>query len=166
MGQYYKVYMQKEQDGGALKETIADFGMYCMDIPFAIGGSAKSLTERSWADEDGKDVYIPETIMIEAYTMTVKFGFKGDKFSANENITNMVNYLTGRDGSGVYLKMYCDYTKIGRKHVRFVKLSDEAELVRNDEDGDILVIEMQFSVDDPATAVTTEEKNGTITGLA
>lgn len=166
MEQYYKVYMQKEQDGSVLKETIADFGMYCMDIPFAVGGTAKALTERSWADENGKDVYVPEKLMMEAYTMKVKFGYKGDKFSANKAIADLLDYLTGRDGNGVYFLMYCDYTKTGKKHVRFTKLSDDATLVRTDDDGDILIIELELAVDDPVTSVTATYTNNNITGLA
>lgn len=154
MAKYYKVYMQKEKSGEVMKETIADFGMYCMTIPFSIGGTAKALTERSWAEEDGKDVYVPQQLKMESYTMKVKFGCKGEKFSANKNITDMLDYLTGRDGSGVYMKLYCDYTKVGRRHVRFTKLSDDATLVRTDDDGDILIVEMEMAVDDPVTEVT------------
>lgn len=159
MAKYYKVYMQKEKSGEGMIETIAEFGMYCMSIPFSIGGTAKNLTERSWAEEDGKDVYVPQKLCMDGYTMKVKFGFKGDKFSANKSISAMMDYLTGRDGSGVYMKLYCDYTKTGRRHVRFTKLSDDATLVRTDDDGDILIVEMEMAVDDPVTEITMAGNN-------
>lgn len=153
MKEYYKTYMQKEQAGASVKEDIGDFGMYCMELPFTVAGQAKELTSRDWAEEDGKDVYVPAVLKMQTYTLKAKFGCKGDKFSANASIRAFVDYLTGRDGSGVYLKIYNEYTKIGRRHVRFSKLSDDATLVRSDEDGDILVIQIEFQVDDPVTDV-------------
>lgn len=161
---YYKIYMQKEGDGKTLRETISDFGMYCMEIPFTTTGKIKALSERSWANEQGKDVYVPKTLMQEAYTMKIKFGCKGDKFSANENVRKFADYLTGKDGEGVYMMMYCDYTRIGRRHVRLTEISDDATLIRCD-DGDILIITVELSVDDPATDVKPVESKGQITSL-
>ena len=166
MKEYYKTYMQKEQAGSAVKEDIGDFGMYCMELPFTVGGQAKELTSRDWAEEDGKDVYVPDELKMQQYTLKAKFGCKGEKNSANASIRAFMDYLTGRDGSGVYLKLYSEYTMIGRRHVRFSKLSDEATLVRNDEDGDILVIQIEFTVDDPVTDVVPQkDAKGKVTKL-
>ena len=162
---YYKIYMQKEGEGTTLRETIASFGMYCMEIPFTAIGKIKTLTERNWMNEQGKDVYVPKVLLQEAYTMKIKFGCKGDKFTANENIRKFVDYLTGKDGEGVYMKMYCDYTRIGRRHVRLTNISDDATLVRNDE-GDILIISVELAVDDPVTDVYPLFTRGEITKLS
>ena len=48
--------------------------------------------------------------------------------------------------------MYCTWTKIGRTGIRFDKLNDKAELIR-DEDGDTLVFTITFKVNDPITDV-------------
>lgn len=32
--QYEKVYIQKVKKGAVIKETIADFDIYCADMPF------------------------------------------------------------------------------------------------------------------------------------
>ena len=108
MTDYYKVYMQKEGDGAPLKETIAAFGMYCMSIPMSVGDGIKALSERSWAGEDGLDTYVPGRLSLEAYTIKIKFGYKGAKYGANPKLKEFVDYLTGADGSGVYMKLYCD----------------------------------------------------------
>lgn len=158
--------MQKEAENSPVMETIADFRMYCMDIPFTMAGKSKALTERSWAGEDGKDVYVPQTLPMESYAMKVRFGFKGDKFSANNILKKLLDYLCGKDGNGVYMKMYCDYTQIGRQHVRFDSISDDANLIRNGSDGDILIVTVTFIVDDPTTDINaTKNLDGSIISL-
>ena len=97
--------------------------------------------------------------------MDVKFCCKGDKYSSNEKIKKFINYLTGLDGSGAEMKMYCTWTKIGRKSIRFDKLNDKAELVRDD-DGDILVFTITFKVNDPVTDVAPiVDTHNTVTDL-
>lgn len=161
-----KVYFQKETDGAAVKETVASFDVYCSEMPFVIANKAKDLTTRNWHDEDGLDAYVPSVLKMEAYELEVKFICKGDRDSSNQKIRNFIDYLTGRDGSGVYLKVYDSYTEIGRQHVRFTELSDKAELVR-DADGDILVFTVKFNVDDPVTDIKpTKGANGEITKLS
>lgn len=151
--QYEKVYIQKTREGSAVRETIADFDIYCADMPFRLFVEAKEPSKRDWADEHGDDEYIPEDgLKMKAYTMDVKFCCKGDKYSSNEKIRKFISYLTGMDGTGAELKMYCTWTKIGRKGIRFDKLNDKAELVR-DGDGDILVFTITFKVNDPTTDV-------------
>ncbi len=166
MSDFYKVYIQKERDVSAVVETITDFGIYCADIPFTIIGEAKEPTSRNWYDEDGIDEYIPAGgLKISAYEMEVKFCCKGDKFSANTTIRKFLDYLTGKDGTGAMMKMYCDYTRIGRQHMRYIKVKDEAELVR-DKDGDILVFSATFKVGDPTTDITpSKDSDGKITTL-
>ncbi len=148
---YYKVYLQAESDNAPVKETISDYGMYCMDIPFKVANSAKEPSSRNWYDEDGTDVYIPKDgLKMDSYTMEIKFGYKGDQFSANEKISSFVNYLKQAS-----LKMYCDYTKVGRRHVIFSELNDKAELFR-DQSGDLLIVTIKFNVTDPVTDVEPE----------
>ncbi len=151
---YEKVYIQKIGTGSPVKETIADFDIYCADMPFKLFVEAKAPSKRDWFDEHGDDEYIPNGgLKLKAYTMDVRFCCKGDKYSSNEKIKKFINYLTGLDGSGAEMKMYCTWTKIGRKGIRFDKLNDKAELLR-DEDGDTLVFTITFKVNDPITDIT------------
>lgn len=164
--QYDKVYFQKEGDDKDLVETVSAFDIYCSSIPFMLAGKVKELTTRNWYDEDGLDAYVPSELKMEAYSMDVSFCCKGDRDSSNAKIKKFLDYLTGRDGTGVYLKMYDSYTEIGRQHVRFSELKDNAELVR-DGDGDILVFDITFNVDDPVTSVSpTYDSNNNILSLS
>lgn len=150
---YEKVYIQKIGAGSPVKETIADFDIYCADMPFKLFVEAKAPSKRDWFDEHGDDEYIPNGgLKLKAYTMDVRFCCKGDKYSSNEKIKKFINYLTGLDGSGAEMKIYCTWTKIGRKGIRFDKLNDKAELLR-DEDGDTLVFTITFKVNDPITDI-------------
>ena len=160
--EYYKIYMQLDTDGATAKETISDFGLYCMEIPFSVAQSAKDLTARDWYDEDGTDFYMPVNgLKMSAYEMKVKFGYKGDKFSANEKINGFLSYL--KQGA---IKMYCDYTKIGRTNVVLSKIDDSATLVREDKDGDLLIFTVIFKVYDPVTDIEpTTDANGNVTAL-
>ena len=158
--EYYKVYFQVES-AARVVETIEDYGLYCMEMPFTIATSAKELTKRDWHDEDGVDIYVPKDgLRLASYDMEVKFGFKGDKFAANDNINAFLTFV--KQGM---LKVYCDYTKIGRQHVVFSKLSDNATLVREDDGGDLLIVKMTFTVCDPVTNVEPEISAGSILSL-
>ncbi len=159
---YYKVYMQLEADGSDVVETIDDYGLYCMDIPFAVATGAKELTKRDWHDEDGEDVYMPKDgLRLSAYDIDVKFGYRGGRFGANDSINAFLDFV--RRGM---LKMYCDYTRIGRRHVVFSKLSDKATLVRDIDEGDLLVITATFRVCDPVTnIVPAYDSNGNVSDL-
>jgi len=72
--QYEKVYIQKTRSGSVIKETVADFDIYCADMPFKLFVEAKEPAKRDWLDEHGDDEYIPDGgLKMKAYTMDVKF---------------------------------------------------------------------------------------------
>lgn len=158
---YYKIYLQKEVDGAEVKETIADFGMYCMEDPFILYSEVKDVTKRSWYDEHGDDEYVPESgLYIQSYENSVKFGFKGDEFGANKRLRSFLDYLR----SGM-MKMYCEFNQVGRQCVRFKSVKQS--LYRSKEDGDILIVTITFKFNDPVTDVKpTKDANGNITGLS
>ena len=144
----YKVYIKQDKSGASVVETIEDFGLYCVDIPFKIAGDVKDIVSRDWKDENGVDEDIPAVgLKMSAYEIDVKFGYKGDKFGANEAISSLLSYLT----TG-YVSIYDTYTGIGRQKVRLVKLNDNADIVRDD-DGDILIFSVTLKVCDPITNI-------------
>lgn len=151
--QHYNVFIQKEQTGAAVKETVADFDVWCASIPFDIGMEVKEPVVKDWKDEDGEDSYLGDSLKFAAYDMTVKWCCKGDKFSANAVIKKFLSYLSGRDGSGMKMKMYCDWTNVGRRHIRLKKVSDDASLHRDDE-GDVVTFSTVLRVEDPVTEIT------------
>ena len=162
---YHKLYFQKSASSQPVVETISAWGMYCMDISINTSYAAKDVSKNDWNDEQGDDEYIPNKLMLKGYETTIKLGFKGDKFAANAALKTMRNYLTGADGTGVEMQFYCDYTEEGRCNVRFVKINDSAELVRDD-DGDILIISVVLKVNDPVTDITYQKDDaGNISSL-
>lgn len=152
-----KIYVQKVTAEGEpeaeVKELGRDFGFYGMEIPFTIATEAKEPSRNDWKDEDGDDEYVPPGgLKLQAFETELKLGYKGAKDTANAKIEALVDYLTGRDGSGASFKIYSTWTKKGYGGVRFASLGDDAELVRDD-GGDILVITLTLKVNDPGAKV-------------
>ena len=151
-----KIYVQKETEGepeAEVKELGMDFGFYGMEIPFIVATEAKEPSKNDWKDEDGDDEYVPPGGMkLKAFEIELKLGYKGAKDTANAKIESLLEYLTGRDGGGASFKLYSTWTKKGYGGVRFVSLSDDAELVR-DAGGDILVVKLTLKVNSPGEKV-------------
>lgn len=146
---YYKFFIQKETSGADVKELGEDFGFYETECKFYGGNAVKDVPKRDWYDEDGDDEFVPNELKYKAFKMQVKFGYKGSQFSANEKLEALQNYLNGGT-----MKVYDSYNKIGRQNVRFEEISDDAELVRDVDDGDILIITVNLKVNDPKTKIT------------
>lgn len=147
---YYKFYIQKESDGAAVMETGAEFEVYETQCKFYGGGEVKDLPKREWYDEHGEDEFVPDEMKFKSQEMEVKFSYKGNKNSANNVIRTFMSYLS----TGGSMKIFDEYNQIGRQNVRFVSISDDAELVRNDSEGDILIFTVKFKVNDPVTNIT------------
>lgn len=162
MVDYYRIYIQKEVEGADIIDTISDFGMFCMEDNFTICNKIKEPTKRSWADSDGDDEYIPESgLKYESYEKEIKFGFKGDAFGANKKLEGFLEYLrlSGR------IKIYSEFTKIGRRDVRLSSVS--TTLDRDPKDKDILIVTLTFKFNDPSTnIVPVFNDSGVITNLS
>ena len=150
---YKGIYFQKQKEGATVKESVADFGIWCKDFTFKIYGDAKDLASTDWKDKHGDDEFVPDEIMLKAYDIEVSFCYKGNAGSANVKIDTFLKYLTGLDGSGSVMKAYDSYTGIGRQNIRFKSVSTDGELVRDDRNGDIIVFKVIFKVNDPVTNV-------------
>lgn len=162
MAKYFRIYLQKESDGAEVKDTIADFGMYVSESPFKPCDSVKEPTKREWYDEDGDDEYIPaDGLRMASYENKIKFLFKGDVFDATEKTKNFVEYLR----TAGLMKMYCEFNKVGRQHVRLKSI--DPTLYRDIDDGDILSLSATFKFNDPITDIEPKEwdKNGKPTRL-
>lgn len=146
---YYKFYIQKETTGSAVKELGEDFGFYETESKFYGGNAVKEVAKRDWYDEDGDDEFVPEQQKFKAFEAEIKFGYKGDMNTANGKLKALQDYLYGGT-----MKFYDSYNRVGRQNVRFEEISDDAELVRNTDDGDILIITLKLKVNDPKTEIT------------
>lgn len=152
-----KIYIQKIKKQSEPEAEIIElgdyFGFYGMELPFKMSEGVKEPENNEWSDEDGDDEYLPEDgLKMKAFEVDMKLGYKGAKGTANSKLQKLLDYLTGKDGSGTRMKIYSSYTKIGYNEVRFKSISDDAELVRDD-DGDILVIKITLKVNDPVTKI-------------
>lgn len=153
MARPYAIYFKKMKSDALVVDTLDNWGIVCKEFPFKLYGEAKELPSHDWKDEDGDDEYIPSELPIASYEVEVEFAYKGVMDSANANIKGFLDYLTGRDGSGVKLAVYDTYTKIGRQHVRFASVSDDV-FHRQEEGGDVVVFSVTFKVNDPVTDIT------------
>ncbi len=148
--EYYKFYIQKESAGSTVIDTVEAFGMYEVQSKFYGGREVKEPAKREWRDEDGDDEFVPSTPVFKAQEMEIKFAYKGAMSSANGKLETFIKYLS----EGGTMKIYDSYNGIGRQEVRFVSVADDAELVRDSEDGDILVFTVKFKANDPVTNIT------------
>lgn len=144
-----------------VKESVAEWGVFCKTIPFVIAGKVKDPAKRSWNDEHGDDEYIPsDGLYLEGYTMTVEFGCKvlsgRDATTYGKSVsdvrTAVSNFLSYLRTSGM-MKMYSSYTGIGRQEVRLESIKDNAKWKK--EGGEQwLTFEVSFKVNDPVTDIT------------
>ncbi len=148
--EYYKFYIQKESASSTVIDTVEAFGMYEVQSKFYGGREVKEPAKREWRDEDGDDEFVPSTPVFKAQEMEIKFAYKGTMSSANGKLETFIKYLS----EGGTMKIYDSYNGIGRQEVRFVSVADDAELVRDSEDGDILVFTVKFKANDPVTNIT------------
>ena len=154
---YAKVYIQKDFSKGETtnmqtKEVVSSFGIYCKDIPFLMYSDVKEPYSNDWLDEDGIEEYIPkEGLKMKPYDMEVEWAYKGAMYSANDKIKKFLDYLSGRSDNQPQMAIYCDYTKIGRYKIRLSKISDKVTLVRDKDNGDIVIFKTTLKVCDPVT---------------
>lgn len=159
---YDRFYIQKEDKNSTIKESIADFGIYVKDVPFAIFPEMKELPTNDWYDEDGEEVYTPqgdERMRMAAYDLTIEFAYKGDEDTAKSAVRDFLDYITGRSDGLILMRMYDTHTRIGRKNVRVKSVSDDATYKRSN-GGEVLLFKVTFRVGDPVTDIKLVEDNG------
>lgn len=149
---FYRAYFI--QDGTEVaKDTLDDFEVYLKDIPFDYIEELKEVPSNSWYDEMGDDEYLPPGgVMSKGYEIDVEWAYKGAKDSANAVLARFINYLRmGSDQTkSPFFTLYDNFTKITRHKVRLVKLHNDAELVRQDEQ-DILIFKTTLKVNGNAS---------------
>jgi hypothetical protein len=150
----YSVFFRKMIEGAGVVNPQDWWGIVCKDFPFRLYGKVKDLPEMNWPDEHGVEVFLPETLFIDAYELKAEFAYKGDENSANAAIRGFLDYLTGNDGKGegARLEVYDAYTRIGRRDVHYLSVDNDM-MVRNDGEGDVFTFSINFKVNDPMTDV-------------
>lgn len=145
-----------------VKESVAEWGIFCKEIPFKIAEKVKTPAKRTWLDEHGDDEYIPSGgLYLEAYTMEVEFGCKkltsadASKYGTSvisDVRTKVGDFITWLRTAGM-IKIYSGYTRIGRQNVRLDSVKDKAKW-KNEGGEEWLVFTVELKVNDPVTDVT------------
>lgn len=151
MNEPYSILFQKMKSGAPIKDLLDNFGMVCTDFPLPSPGDVKDLPKRDWADEDGEDTFVPDTLPIKAYDIKISICYEGTKGTAMDKLEMLLDYLTGADNYGSRLKIYNAKTHTGRQDVYLTKISD-TELWQGD-DSEILEFNMELHVCDPKTRI-------------
>lgn len=148
----YAIYFKKMKNDALVVDTLDNWGIVCKEFPFKLYGEAKELPSHDWKDEDGEDEYVPNALPMKSYEIEVEFAYKGNRDTANANVSGFLKYLTGRDGSGAEMIVYDTYTRIGRQRVRYMSVSEDI-FWRQDDSGDVFVFTVTFKVNDPLTDI-------------
>lgn len=143
----YTFIMQKTTDGAVVKDSYTDFDIVCTEVPFTHFADTKELPSNDWGGEDGEDVYIPKTLPLKAYDMTLNLCYKGPVETAYLAIKSFRDYLIGADGDGAALKVYMPYTGIGRTDVYLKSFSPEDFWLDTDEE--VVLFNITFRVTNP-----------------
>lgn len=147
----YTLLLQKAKRNSPTLDSLEDFGMVCTDTPFMPYGETKKLPQRDWADEDGEDTYIPDNMPLSAFDWEIGMGYKGDLSSAQDALKKFTDYLTGKDENGSELKVYSQFTGIGRQGIYFKGMGGFDFSKTNTEE--VVTFKLKLRVTDPVTDV-------------
>lgn len=175
MANYKKFLVQQQTHNGSsygdlgdVVDTQATFGIVCQECPFKYLPESKDLPRRDWPDEHGEDVFIPsDGIKFQAYDMDVKFLYVGKESEMPVNLKrfmkfmyghmNIINrsFVTGDNLSkNVTLKIFDEYTSIGRIGCIVKSVDDELYFFNDSNIDAIAQFKVKFRVTDPVTGVT------------
>lgn len=158
----HKTYIQQLAfDGttytkGDFKDLYEDFGIVAQDFPLVKYPEPKEPYTQDWKDEDGLDVYIPQTIPLKHYDFKATFLYKGTEANIRNDISSFIDFLYGRNNGaiGSRLAVYDEYTGIGRKDVIVSKVDNRLLFISENDPDAIAQFEVQFTVYDPVTNVS------------
>ena len=162
-----KTYIQQIKFNGTTysKGSVVDlkeaFNIVCQDFPFKKNPKSKDLPSRDWYDEDGLDVYVPNTLPIKHYDLDVVFLYAGLKANIRSDISKFIDFVYGREKGSISdsvrsarLAVYNDYVDMGRKDIIVSEVENEI-LYLSDRDPDAIAkFKVKFTVYDPTTVVT------------
>lgn len=146
---------------GSVVDLNKKFKIVCQDFPFKKNPNSKDLPTRDWHDEDGADVYVPETLRIKHYDIDVFFLYVGTDETIRTDISNFIDFIYGRikgnNGDSVKsarLAVYNEYVGMGRKDIVVKEVEDEIFYISDNDPDAIARIKVKFTVYDPTTIVT------------
>ena len=129
-----KILIQKQTYDGTDYENVGEivdvyetYHILCQELPFKHLPKSKELPSRDWHDEDGEDVFMSkEGLRFQAYDLKVTFLYDGIEENMSSDLRNFINYISDcrGDETGVFLAIYDEYTKIGRRGLYVKEIDD------------------------------------------
>ena len=135
---------QKEGDS-ATKDLYADFSVKTTSVPMFVPLETKEFPSRDWADEDGEDVYFPETAKLKAYDTEVSVVYHGSQGTFQAKQEALFNYF--RTG-GTELNIFSPYSQTGCKGAYFQGFAD-INLESDSNLGDVATFKLKFRITKP-----------------
>ncbi len=130
---------------GPAFDTHEKYGLWIKHAPYSVMPKIKNIVTQNWMDEDGEDVFLPDTIRHEAYDLELEFVYYENDNESNNNFRRFVNEIKGK-----WLKLYESYTGICRHGVYLVSVDEDPKFVRRGEH-DTVVWTAKFRVNQPDT---------------
>lgn len=146
---------------GSVVDLLTKFKIVCQEFPFKKNPKPKDMPTRDWYDEDGLDVYVPETLPIEHYDIEVVFLYVGTEQTIRADLSNFIDFLYGRikgaAGDSVQsgrLAVYNEYVGTGRKDVVVSEVENEVFYISDNDPDAVARFKVKFTVYDPTSLVT------------
>ena len=158
---------------GSVVNILTSFGIVCQEFPFQRNPKLKELASNDWYDENGLDVYIPNSPKVSHYDVNVIFLYKGTTSNIRTDLKNFTDFLQGRKKGAnadtvqsARLAIYDEYVGFGRKDVVATDIDNQLFYI-NDASIDALAqFKVKFTIYDPVTEVTPTTSQGVVTDLS
>lgn len=135
----------RKANGEETKDLYIDFGVKTTGVPLFLPLETKEFPSRNWADEDGEDVYFPNTIKLQAYDVEISMVYRGETGTFQSKQDSLFKYMT-TNGSEIYI--YSPYSNTGCKGAYFKGFSD-FDFISDSNLGDIAEFKMKFRITKP-----------------
>ena len=135
----------QKEGSSATTDLYIDFGVKTTGVPLFVPRETKELPSRDWADEDGEDVYFPETARLKPYDAEIGAIYKGAQGSFPAKQEALYKYFST---GGTELNIYAPYSQTGCKGAYFQGFGD-FNFSSDSVQGDVAEFSLKFRVTKP-----------------
>lgn len=174
----YNTYIQQIKPNGSsyskgsVVNLLTKYNIACQEFPFKKHPKIKELATNDWFDEDGLEVYMPDTPKVSHYDIDVTFLCKGvatgtgvsartAEQNLRDNVGAFIDFLRGRAKGAstdtvqsARLAIYDEYVGMGRKDVVATEIDNQLFYIRDTAVDALAQFKVKFTVYDPVTEVT------------
>lgn len=145
---YKPLLLENSENPGVAVDSNDQWDILVKSCPFQLLPEQKTLAVNDWDDENGEEVFFPAHPVYKAYDLEVVFLCVTDEGTANEKIRDFWKFLQHAP-----LKMYDEYTRIGRQQIYYKSYTPNS-LYRREGNKDVVEFSLTFRVCDPITDIT------------